>query len=249
MNEKNQTKKLPGFYIALCCCVIAVGVAGAIVQNTETQTTNSVTTATQTAEPLPVVTPEIYFAQSETDTEITPPSTESAETNSNAVTDMVINVTETPSEAYTVDNPDVEPASVTVQAEESSTLANPVPDMTVLCGYSGETLMYNEILGDWRTHNGVDVAADVGSSVSAAADGTVSFVGTTEYGKTIKIAHENGLETVYSQLNETNVSEGDNVTQNSVIGTIGESMGENTREAHLHFEVHKDGKAVDPIEF
>ncbi|MDD6564888.1 MAG: hypothetical protein PUF08_07385, partial [Clostridiales bacterium] len=47
MEQKNQTKKLPGFYIALCCCVIAVGIAGFFAQNMETESTNALTEVTQ----------------------------------------------------------------------------------------------------------------------------------------------------------------------------------------------------------
>ncbi len=263
MDQKNQTKKLHGFYIALCCCVIAIGVAGFFMQNMEeSQSTNALTSVEETDPPdfvssaltetddtqneLPVVSsPQPVYSEAAaaagTEGDIQTQDT-AAETNT-AQEEYV------PTDSYAYDNPDLEPASVVVQAEESGMLNDPVPGMTVLYGYSGNTLMYNEILGDWRTHDGIDIEADIGCSVSAAADGTVISVKKGTYGNTVTIDHGNGLSTVYAQLGEVSVAEGDTVASGDVIGTIGDSIGENTRQAHLHFEVRRDGKPADPEEF
>ena len=269
MDRKNQTKKLPGFYIALCCCVIAIGAAGFFMQNEEdSQSTNALTPVDETDSPdyitslktdaengsdeLPVVStplPAAEYAPSEQDTADTQYVADASGADQNAEASFDESVTANADSDYTYDNPDLEPASVIVQAEESSEFTDPVPGMTILCGFSGSTLMYNEALGDWRTHDGVDIAADAGCSVSAAADGTVAWVGTDTYGNTVKIDHGNGLTTVYSQLGELNVAAGDTVSGGDVIGTVGESIGETVSDTHLHFEVHRDGKPQDPVEF
>lgn len=247
MEQNKSTKRLPGFYIALCCCVIAIGVAGFIAQNMESRSTNAVTQVTETDTPLPVVTQAAVYEA------ISAPTAEPAVETPIPYSDPP-QTAEPVEEAavipeYAVDNPDTEPASVIVQAEEASLLSDPVPGMTVIYGYSGGTLMYNEILGDWRTHDGIDIEADIGCSVSAAADGTVSYAGDSTYGGTVIIEHENGLSTTYAQLGDIIVSEGDSVTQGTVIGTIGESKGETTQGAHLHYEIHQDGEPVDPLEY
>lgn len=259
MDQKNQTKKLPGFYIALCCCVIAIGVAGFFMQNMEeSQSTNALTPVEETAAPglissaaddehsgLPVVSsPQPAYSEA-----AAAESLEDAQTGDNAAETDAAQDEYVPTDSYAYDNPDLEPASVIVQAEESGLLSDPVPGMTVLYGFSGNTLMYNEILGDWRTHDGVDIEADIGCSVSAAAGGTVTSARKETYGNTVTIDHGNGLSTVYAQLGEVSVAEGDTVASGDVIGTVGDSIGENTRQAHLHFEVRRDGKPADPEEF
>lgn len=250
MEQNKSTKRLPGFYIALCCCVVAIGVAGFIAQNMESRSTNAVTQVTETDTPLPVVT---YAAANEA-ADI--PSVQPAQTPApySDPPQTAAPAAETAAEAaaipeYAVDNPDTEPASVIVQAEEGSQFSDPVPGMTVIYGFSGGTLMYNDVLDDWRTHDGIDIEADIGCSVSAAADGTVSYAGEGTYGGTVVIEHDNGLSTTYSQLGDINVNEGDSIIQGAVIGTIGESKGETTKGAHLHYEIHQNGEPVDPLEY
>lgn len=246
MEQNKSTKRLPGFYIALCCCVIAIGVAGFIAQNMESRSTNAVTQVTETDTPLPVVTyaavAEATAAPSAAPAQTPIPYTQPPQTPEPAEEAAAI-------PEYAVDNPDVEPASIVVQAEEASQLSEPVPGMTVIYGFSGETLMYNDVLDDWRTHDGIDIEADIGCSVSAAADGTVSYAGDGTYGGTVTIEHENGLSTTYSQLGDINVTEGESISQGAVIGTVGESKGETTKGAHLHYEIHLNGEPVDPLEY
>ncbi len=240
--EKNnrQTKKLPGFYIALCCCVIAIGVAGFIVNNSnENESLNRPVTADETDEP--------YFAFDAEATvaplsEATEEATESeAETTEDAIFEAA--------DDYTYDNPDVVSASVTVNAEESCDFSDPLSEMTILYGFCADTLMYNEVYGDWRTHNGIDIEAPVGCSVNATANGTVTDVSQGSFGKTVTVDHQNGFISIYAQLGEVNVNTGDTIEQGSVIGTVGESVGENTDKPHLHYELYKDNKPVNPEEY
>lgn len=241
MKQNNQAKKLPGFYIALCCCVVAIGVAGFISQNKETQTTNTPATAEETPEP--------YIGESIELAEQTPDTPTPTQETASVITEDTIPDTASVTEDYTVDNPDTVAASITVNAEESSEFCDPLAEMTVQFGFTADKLMYNEVYGDWRTHNGVDLAAPVGCSVSCVADGTVADVSQGSFGKTVTIEHADGFSSVYAQLNDVNVAPGDNVTQGSVIGTVGESVGENLKETHLHFELLKAGTPVNPEEY
>ncbi|MGN0162656.1 MAG: peptidoglycan DD-metalloendopeptidase family protein [Candidatus Ornithomonoglobus sp.] len=253
MNQKDQTRKLPGFYIALCCCVIAIGAAGFIAQHMESKTTNAVTPVeedvikTQEAI-LPLITelPGSETASSYNTIVVEEPTEEPAE-QENSGTEAAASA-ETAVEEYAVDNPDVAAASVTVNAEDSGMFASPVPASTILEGYSGDTLKYNTVYEDWRTHNGIDIEASVGCSVSAAADGTVCEVTEGSYGKQVTIQHNNGYSTVYAQLGDINVALGDEVSSGSVIGTVGESRGENINAPHLHYEIRRDGNPLNPEE-
>ena len=89
----------------------------------------------------------------------------------------------------------------------------------------------------------------MGCSVSAAADGTVTSVGSGSYGKYVTIDHGNGFSATYAQLNDINVNEGDSVSAGSVIGTVAKCQGENIGEPHLHYELTKDGAFVNPEEY
>lgn len=247
MEKKNQTKKLPGFYIALCCCVLGIGAAGFIAQQMESSSTNALTEVIETPEPLLTA----------------PPAEEAAAVNNIAEEKTEsITITEAPAytaeavveeaaaiEDYTYDNPDLVPAAAIVNAEETDMLSDPLPEMTVIYPYYGEKLVYNELLEDWRTHEGIDLAANAGASVAAAADGTVERITDGALGKEVVIDHGNGLKTIYAQLGEVSVSEGDTVSSGSVIGTIAPAKGETAREPHLHYEVHKNGSAVNPEEY
>ena len=127
----------------------------------------------------------------------------------------------------------------TVPAMESETDAQPVAPRLVVAPLVGEEvaafsvdeLKYNETLGDWRTHDGIDIAAEVGTLVT--------------------IAHDDGYETTYANLRSSpGVGEGQYVSAGEVIGAVGSSsIAEFSMPAHLHFSVSKDGVPCDPAEF
>ena len=97
-------------------------------------------------------------------------------------------------------------------------------------------------------HLGLDIAADTGTPVIAPEDGKVILIADFFYrGKLIIIDHGNGIISTYSHLNEILVSEGDLVSKNTRIATIG-SSGRVTGP-HLHFEIILFGTKVDPLLF
>ena len=118
--------------------------------------------------------------------------------------------------------------------------------------YAMDVLSYNETTRDWRTHNGIDIAAEAGTTVYAAADGTVytTYVDDT-MGATIVIRHQDGYVTTYSSLDgELLVQPGATVTLGQAIGTVGNTaMLENALGDHLHFAVTCNGQYVDPSDF
>lgn len=103
--------------------------------------------------------------------------------------------------------------------------------------------------GDPRSghrHAGVDWAAPTGTPVRAARAGRVSYAGTKgTYGSTIDIDHGGGLVTRYAHLSRIGVRLGQQVRGGDVIGAVGNS-GRSTGP-HLHFEVRRQGVAVDPL--
>ena len=119
-------------------------------------------------------------------------------------------------------------------------------------GYSMEALSYNQTTRDWRVHNGVDLAAEAGAEVKAAADGEVYTVFEDDaMGTTVVIRHADGYTTKYASLAENvSVKPGDTVTMGQVIGYASDSaIVESTLGTHVHFGVTCNDSPVDPAEF
>ncbi len=97
-----------------------------------------------------------------------------------------------------------------------------------------------------HTHAGLDIAAPYGTSIKAAASGTVTFSGNAGdgFGNYVIVSHGNGVTTVYAHCSELLVSTGESVSQGELIARVG-STGNSTGN-HLHFEVRKNGVTYDP---
>ncbi len=124
-------------------------------------------------------------------------------------------------------------------------------DGKVLEGFSDNDLIYNEALRDWRTHNGVDLEAEVGTQVLSAANGIVEKVFDSSMGKCVKIDHQNGYKSLYANLDDNiAITEGSEIAEGDVIGLVGDTaLGDATGHPHLHFEIIKDGQNIDPVDF
>jgi len=119
-------------------------------------------------------------------------------------------------------------------------------------GYSMEALSYNQTTRDWRVHNGIDLAAEDGDPVMAAADGEVYTVYEDDaMGHTVVIRHNDGYTTCYSSLSDQiSVKPGDQVTMGQTIGYAADSaIVESTLGSHVHFSVTHYDEAMDPEEF
>lgn len=121
----------------------------------------------------------------------------------------------------------------------------------VLTGYTVEALAYDATMGDWRTHDGVDIAATVGDQVRAPASGVVTeVIQDVMMGTTVVIDHGGNLTTTCANLAAVpTVEVGDVITVGDVIGSVGETaIAESALPGHLHFSVAQDGQSVDPME-
>lgn len=115
--------------------------------------------------------------------------------------------------------------------------------------FAKDQLVFSQTLGEWVTHNGIDIKADKTTVVAAAADGQVkSIKNDPRYGLTVVIEHANGFSTSYSNLLTAEfVSTGEKVKSGQTIGTVGNTASfEILDEPHLHFEMTKNGEVVDP---
>ena len=118
--------------------------------------------------------------------------------------------------------------------------------------YSMTSLSYSNTMHDWRTHDGIDIAAQLGTHVKATADGIVEDVYADDlYGTTVIMSHGGGLKSVYSNLASTpTVGKGDAVAMGEVIGSVGDTaLCEAAQVTHLHFAMSLNGESVDPTEY
>ncbi|MBQ9347228.1 MAG: M23 family metallopeptidase [Oscillibacter sp.] len=161
--------------------------------------------------------------------------------------------TKTPDRGETVSGGDSTPGSSSdsdARSGKSRTVCSPLSGETA-AAFSMDRLQYNQTLGDWRTHDGLDITAELGTAVSAACDGTVAAV--TEdplMGVTVVLRHDGGYETTYAGLQEASREVGDEVPAGAMLGTVGDTAAAEAYQGpHLHFSVRHGGVPMDPEEF
>lgn len=157
-------------------------------------------------------------------------------------------VTSTPDEPDTSSNTNAPVEKDTTEIKKEITFVKPT-EGEIICEYAKDNLIYSETLKEWVTHTAIDIKADKTSVIKSAADGVVkSIVNDPRYGLTVVISHDEGYETVYSNLLTAEfVVVGEEVAQGQTIGTAGNTASfESCMECHLHFELLKDGEYLDP---
>ena len=115
--------------------------------------------------------------------------------------------------------------------------------------YSIDKVIYSKTLELWKTHDGIDIAADIGTNVKSIEKGTIEKVYEDSfYGTTIVIDHGQGYKSSYSNLDKNiSVKEKQTVNKGQVIGKVSNTaIGEIKDEPHLHFTLFKDNNNVDP---
>lgn len=137
-------------------------------------------------------------------------------------------------------------------SENHKAFKAPLIDTSNIIGlFSGNELVKNTTTGSWQTHNGADIAAAVGDSVFAICDGRVSDISDDAlWGTVVTIDHENGCISRYCGLSkELSVQKDAVVNAGDTIGAVGETADiESSLPVHLHIEVKKDGKFINPLE-
>ena len=127
---------------------------------------------------------------------------------------------------------------------KNTLMKTPIDGARVSSGYG---MRHHPVLGYNRMHKGVDFAAPRGTPIYAAGDGVIERAGRNGgYGNYIRIRHANALETAYGHMQKiaSGMKAGKRVKQGDVIGYVG-TTGRSTGP-HLHFEVLKSGKQVNP---
>lgn len=261
-----------GFYMVLLLCLVILGASGYFLYRTVSDINAGVTQSASAPAEVSVTSPAPAEDSSDTTESQDPkPSTTLEDAQTTAAEEEAQQVLEPAAdeEAVTVDNPAEETADVDAQPEAQE-VAAPQEEVTaeaenvpaalswpvegdVVAAFSSSELTYNEVMGDWRTHNGLDISADLGTEVLAAADGAVESISNDPVtGTTLTLTHSGGMQTVYGNLDPDtlSVAVGDSVTAGQALACVGSSAGESNGEsAFLHFAVTLDGEAVNPQDY
>ena len=225
-----------GFYIVLALCLTAAGVSGYYLFNAVTAPMEPVVTQT------PVTVPEQETAGVPDRQPLRPVQ-----------------------KPITVTVPDKEPSEPVLEPEPEVSqpvlTPEPVPAAPtvftwpvkgeILRDFSVETLSPDPTMGDWRTHAGLDVSAQLGQRVLCMTEGTVSDIWEDEkLGTCIRVEHGGELESVYANLSpQPTVKVGDHMEIGAILGAVGSTANaESGMTPHLHLEVFRGGESVDPIE-
>lgn len=147
------------------------------------------------------------------------------------------------------DPPTVDPSVPTVS---EIAWCMPVEGATLSKEHDMTKQVFSQTMMDYRVHCGVDLQTSLGADVMSVADGVIENIYEDPFqGTCIRIAHADGYVSYYKNLAPNTVEtlkEGDAVRGGQTLASVGESaMIEISDEAHLHFELYRDGNAIDPM--
>ncbi|MCC8069779.1 MAG: M23 family metallopeptidase [Ruminococcus sp.] len=165
------------------------------------------------------------------------PKETEATTEQSVVTEDTIETTETSVETV-------------VKNTQSTSAIMPIVDGEVINEFSNGELVKSATSGIWQTHNGMDIGAEVNTPVQAIDDGTITKVYEDALlGICVTIDHQDYTANYCNLDKGVLVTEGDVITKGTIIGTVGNtSVSESALESHLHFEVLKGGKYINPLD-
>lgn len=227
-NDYKYTKKKTkiggkGFYIALGCCLLAVGLGvwGAVQGRVPTAQDPSGLAGTQI----------------EARTTRTPAQTQEAPANVPAT--------------GVADERDPQPSQAQPSSEQTKKPTYYMLPLGTKINkdFSNGEMVESKTMGDWRVHNGIDFAAKKGDEVKAISAGAVlSVEHDSMWGWVVTIDHGSGMKASYCGLQkEPAIKKGDSVKMGGVIGKVGDIPVEMQDDPHLHFEVRVNGTVTDPL--
>lgn len=230
---KNKNKLSRGYYVLLFCMVILGGASVAI-----------------TFKAYNLFAKEDYelYAKDNIDENQTVSTISNSEDTSSKIEDnsSIENNTTNAAEAKVITN--------SISNKKTQTTVKPLSFSKPINGevqkqYSIDKVIYSKTLELWKTHDGIDIAADIGTNVKSIEKGTIEKVYEDSfYGTTIVIDHGQGYKSSYSNLDKNiSLKEKQTVNKGQVIGKVSNTaIGEIKDEPHLHFTLFKDNNNVDP---
>ncbi|MBQ6711717.1 MAG: peptidoglycan DD-metalloendopeptidase family protein [Clostridia bacterium] len=249
-----QFAESKGFYMILGLCVVAIGVSTYVLFFTapqekpvEGELINQSATEPKVSAVNPV--PDVKVPQEQPTQPAAPEKPTEPEHSVSDVPPAQTPVTE-PKPVVRTD-----PPSNAVQVSGNTKVKTPVftypvKESQVQREYSGEALVFDPTMGDWRTHGGTDFACDEGDEVLAVLDGVVAEIyEDAMMGQCLRIDHGAQLESLYcGVLPQDGIKVGTKVATGQTIGRVGDDvLAESAQECHLHLEMTEEGVAVDPL--
>lgn len=150
----------------------------------------------------------------------------------------------------------LQPEPSSVPPEQPAPAAAPAPSYALpvtgrlLTAFSGDELVYNQTLGDWRTHNGADYTCTKGETVFAPVSGTVTQADSTgNWGGVVTLTEADGTVWRVCGVTDYTVKPGDAVTVGQQLGIAATVDCESLLESHIHLEVIRAGKYLNPADF
>ncbi|MBQ7625082.1 MAG: M23 family metallopeptidase [Clostridia bacterium] len=234
MNEKKDTAFIKalkrvedkGFYIILSLCIIAIGVSGYVLfVNNETESVLSENP--ESVWSLDDVMGDISTGDNDEDEEYVP----------------------TPPE-IDIENLTKETEKDNIEVKTAANLPKAIlpTEGGITRGFSGNELLYDVTMCDYRTHNGTDFSCTQGDSIFCLRDGKVDKVYDDGlFGWTVRVRHSDGIVSSYSGLSPgISLNEGDDIKMGDPVGTAGgTAIGEINEPFHVHVCAEKDGKYID----
>lgn len=234
---------------ALCIAAVAIALCAAVVRMRKDNKSLTDTASSDT------VSSNAVSSQTESQT-----SSDSAKPTNTSSAPSVNSQTEKPAANPANTTPDIPTDEYEFFEDSEQTLAiqtATTPDSYVRAvggaitkDFNMTGLVYSRTMGDWRVHSGVDISANKGEIVKSVAEGKVTGISNDPmYGTTVTVNQNDGLMVYYCGLSsDTAVSVGDNISAGTTIGTVGEIPCESGDGTHLHLEIKRDNKFLNPAE-
>lgn len=255
MNNRNHFSRFflgKGIYVALAVCLAGAGTAAWITINNRIAQPDPFTETPQVqqTEPQENIDPSLSAQESPENTEVTPVE----QKQSDIVKPESVSTEEPSDSSSSGSSSEDTTASVTVSeplepSDKSQTLSFTLPLNTqVLSPFSGDRLVENKTLKEWRTHNGVDLKAEQGDMVKSACDGKVSAISYDPlWGTSVEISSKDYVMTYSGLGQDLAVKLNDPIAMGESIGVIGEIPCEAAEGLHLHFTIKKNNEYIDPL--
>ncbi len=245
-----------GFYFALIIVIIGAALASylsisAMMQRLQNTTEQQISPIPQTQQEDNAIwsEPFVDVEVKEEEIPIVPPSSSSEHVSSSQAQSS-------PASQSVSSTAQSEQSVHTEQSEEQLALETSQANIWVwplegsmLQGFSADELVFDETMGDWRTHNGYDIKAAKGTEIKAPADGKIMLVDAdAHWGGIVEIAKDDTIVRICGIENIT-VKAGDEIKQGTKLGTSAIIPAEMALEEHVHIEVLKNGEYIDPKAF
>lgn len=241
-----------GFYLALAACLTGAGAAAwfavdKTIDNIKSTPSKEVPQTQQEEN-----TDSLQSARKELDGLMedipTPPKTQKTESSQPPLTANTQPSSKPKQEAEDTDDKKADSAASTVPPEKEEAFSISLPVIgQALASFSGNMLVKNETLHDWRTHNGIDLGAPVGTTIQSACDGTVTSVRNDPMWGNIVEVSSGEYTLVYAGVDNIAVKCDASIKKGDTIGAVGSIPCESSLEPHLHFDVKQNGKYIDPV--